>query len=507
VQNGTVVRVENISKTFPGTRALDRVTIELARGEIHALLGNNGSGKSTLIKILAGVHRADPGGEIHAGDRRFAADHFTPELARSAGLHFVHQNPALFPMLSVAENLALGRGYETRRGRIDWRRQNARAARLIERFHIRATPEQPAALLAPPDRTLVAIARALQDQDGEHEGVLILDEPTSALAAPEVERLLSTLRGYARAGQTIVFVSHRLDEVLGCSDRVSALRDGRHAGTANTRDMTETTLVEMMLGRHVEPLRVDRHGEPRPAALSVTGLAGPGVHGLSFELGRGEVLGLAGLLGAGASNVLRQLFGAERRAAGELQLFGQPYAPAGPQDAIVRGVAYVPPDRAIESSFHGMSVRANLSAVNVRRYFQGLRLRHGQEHADARAAIDRFRIHLASDRQGFATLSGGNQQKVIVARWLRDQPRLLLLDDPTQGVAVHARREIHGFLRDAAARGVAILVVSSDFEELAQLCDRVLVIVGGRCAGEVPADRLSAHQLTELAHFMPEQSP
>src|SRR4051812_7220237 len=288
--NAAVIRVEDISKTFPGTRALDRVTIELARGEIHALLGNNGSGKSTLIKVLAGVYRADPGGTIQVTGQRYAADHFTPELARASRLHFVHQNPALFPMLSVAENLALGRGYETGRGsRIDWRKQHARAARLIERFHIRAVPELPAFLLEPPDRTLVAIARALQDQDGEAEGVLILDEPTASLAAPEVERLMSTLKRYAQAGQTIVFVSHRLDEVLGSSDRVSALRDGRHVGTASTKDMTEATLVEMMLGRHVDQVRVaKRAGVARATALSVTDLGGHQVNGLSFDLGEGE---------------------------------------------------------------------------------------------------------------------------------------------------------------------------------------------------------------------------
>jgi ribose transport system ATP-binding protein len=499
-----VVRVEGISKTFPGTRALDRVSLELRRGEIHALLGNNGSGKSTLIKILAGVYRADPGGTIDVAGKRFAAAQFTPELARSAGLHFVHQNPALFPALSVAENLALGHGYETGRGaRIQWRKQHARAAKLIERFRIRAVPELPAFLLEPPDRTLVAIARALQDQDDTQEGVLILDEPTASLAAPEVERLFSTLRGYARAGQTIVFVSHRLDEVLGFTDRVSALRDGRHVGTANTADMTETKLVEMMLGRHIEPPRVHKaDGQSRAAALSVTGLTGAQIHGLDLELGRGEVLGLAGLLGAGASQILRLVFGADRRTAGEIQLFGEPFAPSEPKEAIARGVAYVPPDRALESSLHGMSVRANLSAVNVQRYFQGLRLRHDRERADTTAAVERFRIHAASDAQSLATLSGGNQQKVIVARWLRDEPRLLLLDEPTQGVAVHARREIHGFLREAAQRGVSILVVSSDFEELAQLCDRVLIITRGRCTGEV-SGTLTGHQLTELAHFTP----
>jgi ribose transport system ATP-binding protein len=321
-QTPGVLRVEHISKTFPGTRALDDVSMEFRRGEIHALLGNNGSGKSTLIKILAGVYNADPGGTIHIAGRSFEANHFAPELARSLGLHFVHQNPALFPMLTVAENLAIGRGFETRGSlpftkRIDWPKQHARAAELIERFHIRARPELPAYLLEPADRTLVAIARALQDQDGRHDGVLILDEPTAALAAPEVARLLDTLRRYAQAGQTIVYVSHRLDEVLRTSDRVSALRDGRHVGTEDTAGMDETKLVSMMLGRTVEKVRIgQRAARSHAPLLSARRLAGAKVHGIDLELGAGEILGLAGLLGSGASSVLRLLFGAEAAHAG-----------------------------------------------------------------------------------------------------------------------------------------------------------------------------------------------
>jgi ribose transport system ATP-binding protein len=505
-QAAAVLRVERISKTFPGTRALDQVNLEFRRGEIHALLGNNGSGKSTLIKILAGVYSADAGGAIHVGGRSYEASRFTPELAKAEGLHFVHQTPALFPMLTVAENMAIGHGFETAGwSRIAWRRQRARAAQLIARFHIRAAPDVPVFMLEPVDHTLIAIARALQDQDGVQDGVLILDEPTAALPGPEVERLLSTLRRYAEAGQTIVYVSHRLDEVLRTSDRVSALRDGKHVGTADTQGMDEAQLVCLMLGRpapraHKKPRAVNA-GD---AALSVHGLGGGPLRSLSFELGQGEVLGLAGLVGSGASEALRMLFGAHPRAAGEVRLHGRAFSPASPEQAIAAGVAYLPPDRASDSSFHAMSVRANWSAVNVGRYFQGLRLRHDREHADAAAAIDTFMIRAASDEQALATLSGGNQQKLVLARWLRDQPKLFLLDEPTQGVAAHARDEIHGFLRLAAQSGMALVVVSSDFEELVQLCDRVLVIAQGRCVAEIESAALDAHRLTELAHFAPE---
>jgi ribose transport system ATP-binding protein len=502
-----VLRVDGISKTFPGTRALDRVSLGFRRGEIHALLGNNGSGKSTLIKVLAGVYSADPGGTITVKRQRFDADRFTPTLAKSLGLHFVHQTPALFPMLSVAENLAIGRGFEvSARSRILWQAQRARAQALIARFHIRALPDQPVFTLKPADCTLVAIARALQDQDGQQEGVLILDEPTAALPGPEVDRLLTTLRRYADAGQTIIYVSHRLEEVLRASDRVSALRDGRHVGTAETQGMDEAQLVALMLGRHVEQQRAQKRAGSGPALLSVRDLSGGPVRGVSFELPRGEVLGIAGLLGAGASELLRLLFGAQPPSAGSVELEGQPYQPASPAQAIARKVAYLPPDRATESSFAALSVRSNLSAVNVGRYFQGLRLRHDQERADSTAAISRFMIRTAGDLQSLSTLSGGNQQKVVLARWLRDDPKLFLLDEPTQGVAVHARAEIHGFLRAAARSGMGLIVVSSDFEELVQLCDRVLVMAQGRIVDAVAGAALDAHRLTELAHFAPEVS-
>jgi ribose transport system ATP-binding protein len=526
-----ILRVDGVSKTFPGTRALDDVSLEVRRGEIHALVGNNGSGKSTLIKILAGVCAADPGGTIVIRGERVEAHRFGPAKARGMGLHFVHQVPAVFPALSVAENIALGRGYETdRAARIRWRDQRERARSLIERFSIRASPDVPVGALSPVDRTLVAIARALQDQEGDREGVLVLDEPTASLPGREVERLLDTLRRYAAAGQTIVYVTHRLDEVLQASHRVSALRDGRHVGTVDTEGMDEAAIVSLMLGRAVQPSPPSGapslqqtpqdgapHGRARresgrnethtTAMLSVRDAAGGPVTAASFDLGRGEILGIAGLIGSGAAEVLRMLFGVLPMTAGTVLLEGERYRPAGPRAAMAAGVAYVPPDRASESNFHAMSVRANVSAGGVRRYFRRLRLRHDIERADVRGSMDRFMIRAFSGEQSLSTLSGGNQQKVVLARWLRDQPKLVLLDEPTQGVDVHARDEIHGLLRQAARAGTSIIAVSSDFDELARRCDRVLVMFRGRVVGEVRPPSLSSHRLTELAHFAPEAAP
>lgn len=498
-----VLRVEHVSKTFPGTRALDQVNLSLARGEIHGLVGNNGSGKSTLIKILAGVETADAGGTLVVGGRTFAADAFSPREAQRARLHFVHQVPALFPWLTVAENLAFGRGFETGRfGRILWSAQNERAARLIERFHIRAKPETPLAALDPADRTLVAIARALQDQEGEHGGVLVLDEPTAALPGPEVERLLSRLKDYAAQGQTILYVSHHLQEIVHTCHRVSVLRDGKNAGTLSTAGLDETKLVSLMLGRAHEAGVSERLAAAvHEPVLSLQHVAGGAARDVTLELCRGEIVGIAGIVGSGAADVLSILFGARPCAAGQIKLHNKPFAPRDPADAIVRGIAFLPADRSADASFPSMSIRANLSASRVGRYFKGLRLRHDLERDDARQAIVRFLVRSSSEEQAINTLSGGNQQKVVLARWLHDRPAVFLLNEPTQGVDVHARGEIHELLRGASNQGTSMLVVSSDFSELSSLCDRVLVMAKGKVVAELVRPNLDTHRLTELAHF------
>jgi ribose transport system ATP-binding protein len=409
-------------------------------------------------------------------------------------------------MLTVMENMAFGRGFIRGRGqRILWDEQRERTLKLLERFQIHTLPDTPLGFLKPADRTLVAIARALQDQEGEHHGVLVLDEPTASLPGREVDRLLEMLRRYASLGQAIIYVTHRLGEVLCASDRVSALLDGRSVGTLLTRDLDEPKLVTFMLGRPMRSLGAkDPPRQAEDVAASIKGLSGGASIDASFAIGPGEILGIAGLLGSGASDVLRVLFGSLPMKAGEVTLGGRPYRPANEAEAVVAGVVYVPPDRMLEAVFPEMSVRANITVSSIHRYFRGGRLRHDVEQTEATASIKRFLVRTASDTQPLSTLSGGNQQKVVLARWLRDKPKLVLLDEPTQGVDINARSEIHDLLRKAAREGSSILVVSSDFDELARLCDRAIVMVDGRVVADLRPPSLDVHELTKLAHFASE---
>jgi ribose transport system ATP-binding protein len=499
-----MIAVEHLSKTFGSTRALDDVSLTAGAGRIHGLVGGNGSGKSTLIKVLAGVYRGDPGGTVRVGSITVACDETSPAVARDAGLRFVHQDPGVFPAMTVAENLAIGgaRGFPTTGRRVHWSRLHRQAAAVLERFDIAARPSDRLGDLRHAERTMVAIARALEDEESSAETlVLVLDEPTASLPEHEVETLLDAIRRCAAGGQTILYVSHRLEEVVSLVDDVTVLRDGRVAATRDAGDLTTDELVEAIVGRPLE--RVFGTPQARGATdvrLEVQGLGGAPLRDVSFAVARGEIVGIAGLLGSGRTELLQMLFGARPRATGRVLLDGVVSDPRTPSEAMRAGIAFVPEDRGRDAAFPELSVSTNLSAARIAAYRRHGRLDKRAERRDAAASIARFRIHAPGALAPLSELSGGNQQKVVLARWLERDPSLLLLDEPTQGVDVGARAELYDVIRGATALGMATVLVSSDFEELAHVADRVLVLRDGRIIAEVQHQHLSAHRLTDLLY-------
>jgi len=499
----TALAVRGLSKTYAGTLALDSLFLQIRPGEVHALLGGNGSGKSTAIKIMAGVEQADPGGELSVADATYGVSEWSPARAHASGLRFVHQQPAIFPELTVAENLAMGAEFpRAAGGRVDWKALHERTARLLAKYQIAATPKTPMLALRAADRVRVAIVRAMQDFETSDEdvssGILVLDEPTAALPDAEVDVLLDALRGYAAAGLCILYVSHRLDEVLSVADRVTVLRDGRKVDTVDAEGLTEGKLIEMIVGRPLDRVYPGAAEIPSDdAEMVVRGLRGGPLHGVDLTLRKGEVLGIAGLLGSGRSELLRMLFGAFPRSGGDIVLEGKAFAPSTPADAMKAGVAYVPEDRQADALFFRETVRHNLSSGQESSYFRKFLFRHGLEKSDSQKSISDFLIRVVTDQQPVETLSGGNQQKVVMARWLRRRPKVLLLDEPTQGVDIGARAEIYQLIRKATAQGTSVVLVVSEPEELAHASDRVAVLRGGRITAVVDGP-VDAHTLTEL---------
>lgn len=493
--------VSEVSKSFGPTQALKGVTFDVRRGEIHALLGGNGSGKSTIIKVLAGVHAAD-GGSVTVNGLTLAAATLSPSTAWGSGLRFVHQQSSVFPHLTVAENLCLGSSFTPVAGvHIPWGRVRRRAAKVLARFEIAAHPDDKVGDLNPAKQTMVAIARALQDIDANSHAVLVLDEPTASLSAREVDVLLTSLRKLADDGQTIVFVTHRLDEVLEVADRVTILRDGALVASLPRSELDHTRLVELIMGRRVEQLGSggkEHRDNAGPDVLVIDGVCGGSLSGSKVVVRAGEIVGIAGLLGSGRSRLLRHLFGYATRSDVTFELDGRPVAFRTPADAIRSGVAYVPEDRANDAAFTEMTVLENISLPSTSQYFRRGKLRHREESQRVSALVKEFLVKTESVAAPMGSLSGGNQQKVVMARWLSKSPRLLLLDEPSQGVDVGSRFDIWELIRRATEKGTAVLVVSSDLEELAAVSDRVLVFDRGEVIAEVTGGDVNESNLESL---------
>lgn len=488
------LRIEHLSKTFPGQRALDDVTVEVAASEVHALVGQNGSGKSTIIKILAGYHQPDPGGSAWVDGAALTLG--DGPAAAGAGIRFVHQDLGLVGTVSTVENLALTIGYRTGLGRrINWRRERAAASAALAALgapdiDVRA----PVASLPAAQRTIVAIARALIGwEDGAR--LLVLDEPTATLPNDDVRRLFDVIHRLKDRGVAILYVSHHLDEVFELANRVTVLRDGRKVGTVEVSRLDHDALVELIVGHHVEQA-TSSEGIAGRAALSVRGLRGGTVKGVDFDVHEGEIVGLAGITGSGREDVIGLITGQRPRDDGRVLIADDEVANYQPRSAMNAGAAFVPSDRAVRGAVGTMSVRENLTLTDLSRHVQGGRLRRNREIAEAVDWIQRLSIKTTSSEALITSLSGGNQQKVMFGKALRLTPRVLLLDEPTQGIDVGAKEQIHRLVDAAAAiEGVATLVASTDTDELVRLCHRVLVLVDGRITATLTGDAIAPHHI------------
>jgi len=460
------------SKRFAATQALDDVTIELLPGEVHALVGENGAGKSTLVKILGGIHTPDSGTIQLDGEAIVLRG---PAHARSLGIAVVHQEPRLFPDLTVAENVYMGDPPAGALGSVDWGSMRRSADALFQGLGVRMKVGDLVRGLSMADQQLIEIAKALS-MDAR---VLILDEPTASLSAHEVERLFAIVRQLRDRGVAVLFVSHRLEEVFALCDRATVFRDGRHVVTRLTRDLTTADLVRHMVGREIT-LFPKVEAPIGDVLLAVRGLSrGDAFRDVSFEVRTGEILGFAGLVGAGRTEIARVLFGIDRRDGGEILVAGQPVHFNSPSAALRAGVAYVPEDRHQDGLVLDFSIASNVSLPILPRLFPRLFLRASAERALARRFGDQLNIRTTGVDQLVSALSGGNQQKVVLAKWLASQPRVLILDEPTRGIDIGAKVEVHRIVAELAASGLAIMLISSDLPEVLAMSDRIVVMHEG----------------------------
>ncbi len=490
-----LLHVDRLSKTYPGQVALRDASLSVSGGEVHALVGQNGSGKSTLIKLLGGYVKADHGSRV-AFDGR-PVDLWSAPADVRRRLRIVHQDLGLVPTLSTVENLGLGRGWQTgAAGRIAWRDETARAQEELLRFGLAPDVRQPVATLSAAERAAVAIVRALRDWQPDERGLLVLDEPTASLNRREVDALFREVRRVTSSGNGVIFVSHILEEVLELADRVTVLRDGVVvAAGVPTAELDQHRLVELIVGRRVGGAeRARRDSTLAPPVLEATGLFGITLRGLNVTVHEGEVLGVAGLVGSGRDELAGCLYGATPRFAGKV-LVDKRKVFAEPRDAIRAGMAFVPADRKALGLVPSDRLVEHVPLPRLGPLQRRGRLLHRATRQEVRMWIRRLDVQPPIIGRRMEKFSGGNQQKAVLARWLRTEPRVLLLDEPTQGVDIGAKSGIYETVHEAAASGMAVLMASSDAEELVEHCDRVLVLRGGMLAAELTGTEITEERI------------
>jgi len=488
-----VLALDGIVKAFPGVRALSSVSLNLYAGEVTALVGENGAGKSTLVKVLTGIYQPDAGEIFIDGN---AVKLPTPNDAARAGVTAIHQETVLFDELSVAENIFIGHAPRTRLGLVDWNKMNTDAAALLERIGAAIKPGTLLRELGIANKHLVAIARALSVE----ARVVIMDEPTAALSHKEIEELYLLVEQLKADGKAILFISHKFDEIFRIADRYSVFRDGELVGDGRIEDISSAELVKLMVGRSVDSVFPPRVGELGDPVLQVQGYSHPTeFDDISFTLNRGEILGFYGLVGAGRSEIMQALFGITRPSAGSLTLNGQTITPKSPADAINHGLVYVPEDRGRQGTITALPIVDNVALPSLRVTSSRGFVRMANEYALAREYTQRLELKAAALDQNVEELSGGNQQKVVIAKWLATQPAVIILDEPTKGIDIGSKAAVHAFMRELSSQGLAVIMVSSEIPEIIGMSDRIIVLREGRQVAQIDAQAVTPEELVRAA--------
>ena len=489
-----LLQATSITKSYAGLKALSNVSFELRAGEVHALIGENGAGKSTLIKIITGAVTADSGTLAVSGQ---PVPHNSPNISRALGIAAIYQQPSLFPHLTIAENIAMAVESSSAWRRLDWKARAQLASGLLARAGATLDPEKLVGSLSMPEQQIVEIAKAL----GTEARILIMDEPTASLSDREVEslfRVVALLRGQ---GVGIIYISHRLEEISTIADRVTVLRDGHTITTREMKDVDRAELIRLMVGRELSavfPKRAVPIGEIALQAVHL-GSRAAGIHDITFEVRRGEILGIAGLVGSGRTQLAETLFGLTPADSGEVRLGGSAFHIASPAEAIRRGIGYVPEDRRQHGVVLEMPIMANVSLANLAEVSRGGLISEARERALAERYIGQLRVKTQSAYAEAGSLSGGNQQKVALARWLATKPAVLILDEPTQGVDVGSKSEIHTLMCDLAEAGMAIIMISSELPEILGMSDRIAVMHAGTIAGFLSRAEATQQKILSLA--------
>ena len=485
-----ILQLSDIEKAFPGVKALDKASLNVYPGRVMALMGENGAGKSTLMKVLTGIYHMDAGSIKYQGQ---PAAFKGPRDSQEAGISIIHQELNLIPELTIAENIYLGREFTGAMGRIQWGKMYEESDKLLQRLNVKHSSKTLLGDLSLGEQQMVEIAKALSFESK----VIIMDEPTDALTDKETESLFKVINELRDQGCGIVYISHRLKEIFEICDDITVLRDGKFIGECEVKDTNEDGLIEMMVGRKLEEQypRIDvKHGD---VCLEVIGLTGSGVHDINFTLQRGEILGVSGLMGAGRTELMKVIYGALPSERGVINLDNKTINPVSPQDGLANGIAYISEDRKGDGLVLGLSVKENMSLCALDKLTKGFQIQHGEEVVAVEDFIKLFNIKTPTRDQIIGNLSGGNQQKVAIAKGLMTKPKVLILDEPTRGVDVGAKKEIYQLINKFKADGMSIILVSSEMPEVLGMSDRIMVMHEGRITGEF--DAKDADQETLLA--------